>query len=202
MRSVSGRLRCPQGQFKEDQDKIFSCTDVYHMTSTSFGTISHFVRSIMPPRTRRTMCSTWCPYSSDADCALAIRCCARFLFLFRVFRTYLDGKLFVVTGYCPGDFVLTLEERGGKWAWGSTAWGGKGTEPGKFQTAHGVTAFEGHIYVSNREAHAVNKFTPDGKLVEILPGIPVRTTFGGLGGGFLGGNRSLMKKDKSSEYHV
>lgn len=108
-------MRGPQAQFKEDQPKIFSATDV----------------------------------------------------------TYLDGKLFVVTGYCPGDFVLTLEESGGKWAWGSTAWGGKGTEPGKFQTAHGVTAFEGHIYVSNREAHAVNKFTPDGNLVEILPGIPV-----------------------------
>ena len=40
--------------------------------------------------------------------------------------TYLDGKLYVVTGYCDGDFVLTLTEEGGQWSWGSVAWGGKG----------------------------------------------------------------------------
>jgi len=86
--------------------------------------------------------------------------------------TFCDGQLFVVTGYCAGDFVLTLKKTKNKWAWAETAWGGKGTAPGQFQTAHGVTAFEDHIYVSNREAHQVNKFTKAGKLVEILPGIP------------------------------
>lgn len=86
--------------------------------------------------------------------------------------TYLDGKLYVVTGYCPGDFVLTAEERDGKWSWGHLAWGGKGDGLGKFRTAHGVFAFEDNIYVANREAHQVVKFEKDGTAVKVLPGIP------------------------------
>ena len=69
--------------------------------------------------------------------------------------TYLDGKLYVVTGYCDGDFVLTANEEGGQWRWGHTAWGGKGSAAGKFRTAHGVFAYDGHIFVANREAHQV-----------------------------------------------
>jgi hypothetical protein len=90
--------------------------------------------------------------------------------------TFLDGKLYVVTGYCDGDFVLTLEKRvapgkrGGEWQWGKTAWGGKGQGVGQFQTAHGVFAHNGHIYVANREAFEVIKFTPNGNVVDILPG--------------------------------
>jgi len=86
--------------------------------------------------------------------------------------TYLDNKLYVVTGYCAGDFVLTAEEVDGKWQWGKTAWGGKGDKPGQFKTAHGVFAYDNHIYVANREAHQVNKFTSTGDLVQTLPGIP------------------------------
>eukprot|EP00037_Helgoeca_nana_P021541 m.217402 g.217402 ORF g.217402 m.217402 type:complete len:352 (+) comp25683_c2_seq2:35-1090(+) len=86
--------------------------------------------------------------------------------------TYHNNTLFVVTGYCAGDFVLTAVEEGGEWKWGTLAWGGKGDAPGQFKTAHGVTAYEGHIYVANREAHQVNKFTPGGDLVEILKGVP------------------------------
>jgi len=44
--------------------------------------------------------------------------------------TYLDGRLYVVTGYCDGDFCLTLREEDGEWVWGPTAWGGKGDNPG------------------------------------------------------------------------
>jgi len=84
----------------------------------------------------------------------------------------LDGALYVVTGYCQGDFVLCANCDQGTWKWGTTAWGGKGTEAGKFQTAHGVTAHDEHIYVSNREAHQVVKFTKDGDLVEVMPEIP------------------------------
>ena len=76
--------------------------------------------------------------------------------------TYLDGKLYVVTGYCDGDFVLTASEEGGEWKWGPTAWGGKGDAPGKFQTAHGIFAHADHVYVANREAHQVVQFTKDG----------------------------------------
>lgn len=56
--------------------------------------------------------------------------------------------------------------------WGPTAWGGKGDAPGKFNTAHGIFAWDDHIYVANREAHQVVKFTKDGKLVNCLPNIP------------------------------
>ena len=94
-----------------------------------------------------------------------------------------------VTGYCDGDFVLTAEVgSNGQWQWGPTAWGGKGDRAGQFQTAHGVTAHNNHIYVANREKHQVPvmcryqllnsgstqvvKFTKDGDLVEIMPEIP------------------------------
>ncbi|MBI1372167.1 MAG: hypothetical protein GC159_05325 [Phycisphaera sp.] len=86
--------------------------------------------------------------------------------------TYLDGRLYVVTGYSPGDFVLTATEKDGQWAWGPIAWGGKGDGPGQFKTAHGVFAHEGFIYVANREAHKVVKFTKDGELVEEIKDIP------------------------------
>lgn len=87
--------------------------------------------------------------------------------------TYLEGRLYVVTGYSQGDFVLSAErDSDGQWYWGPTAWGGKGDAPGNFRTAHGVTAHDGHIYVSNREAFQVIKFTADGKLVEVMPDIP------------------------------
>ena len=89
--------------------------------------------------------------------------------------TYLDGKLYVVTGYSPGDFVLTAEKHKGKWVWGKIAWGKKGNKPGQFTTAHGVFAHEDHIYVANREAHQVIKFTKDGKLVKLLSDIPTKS---------------------------
>ena len=75
--------------------------------------------------------------------------------------TYLDGKLYCVTGYCEGDFVLTATATpqgnvGGElFEWGPIAWGGKGDAAGQFRTAHGVFAYDGHIFVANREAHEV-----------------------------------------------
>jgi len=89
--------------------------------------------------------------------------------------TYHPGnkQLYMVTGYCEGDFVLSATEGAdGTWKWGPTAWGGKGDAPGKFNTAHGVFAWDDHIYVANREAHQVVKFTKDGQLVNCLPNIP------------------------------
>lgn len=86
--------------------------------------------------------------------------------------TFLNGKIYAVTGYSPGDFVLTLEDKDGTWSWGAVAWGGKGTAPGQFKTAHGVYAHDNHIFVANRESFKVDKFTPDGKLVESLKDIP------------------------------
>lgn len=87
--------------------------------------------------------------------------------------TYLDGLLYAVAGYCEGDFVVTASEnKQGEFAWGPLAWGGRGTAPGKFQTAHGVFAYDDHIFVANREAHQVLEFTKTGKLVRCLPDIP------------------------------
>jgi hypothetical protein len=87
--------------------------------------------------------------------------------------TFHEGQLYAVTGYCDGDFVLTASEGpDGVWAWGPIAWGGKGEEAGKFQTAHGIFAHDGSIFVANREAHQVVEFTPTGRLVRCLPDIP------------------------------
>jgi len=86
--------------------------------------------------------------------------------------TYLDGKLYAVAGYCEGDYVVTASEVDGKWVWGPTAWGGKGDEPGKFQTAHGIFAYDNSIFVANREASQVIEFSKDGKLIRCLPDLP------------------------------
>lgn len=86
---------------------------------------------------------------------------------------YLQDKLYVVTGYCQGDYVLSARKgTDGQWKWGPTAWGGKGEGGGQFKTAHGVFAHEGHIFVANREAFQVVQFTPEGQLVGVLPDIP------------------------------
>lgn len=86
---------------------------------------------------------------------------------------FFGGRLYVTTGYCDGDFVLTAkQDAGGAWTWGPLAWGGKGDGPGQFQTAHGVFAYGGSIYVANREAHEVIEFSPEGHFKRSLPDIP------------------------------
>jgi hypothetical protein len=89
--------------------------------------------------------------------------------------TYLDGTLYAVTGYSPGDFVLTATEKDGKWAWGPIAWGGKGKADGQFTTSHGVLAKGDEIIVANRDAFQVKRFTKDGKHLETLPGLPPKS---------------------------
>ncbi len=86
--------------------------------------------------------------------------------------TYLKGTIYVAHGYSKGDFVMTIEEKGGEWSWGSLAWGGKGDQPGQFQTAHGIYAHDNHILVANRAAGQVVKFTRKGKYVETFQDIP------------------------------
>ncbi|MCK0148158.1 hypothetical protein MWU78_21100 [Arenibacter sp. F26102] len=86
--------------------------------------------------------------------------------------TYLNGTLYVAHGYSKGDFVMTIKEKGGEWSWAKLAWGGKGDNPGQFQTAHGIYAHEKHILVANRAAGQVVKFTKKGKFVEIFNDIP------------------------------
>ncbi|MRH99238.1 hypothetical protein GH721_01720 [Kriegella sp. EG-1] len=86
--------------------------------------------------------------------------------------TYLKGTLYVAHGYSKGDFVLTIKEKNGVWSWGKLAWGGKGDNPGQFQTAHGIYAHENKILVANRAAGQVVRFTKKGKFVEIFKDIP------------------------------
>jgi len=119
--------------------------------------------------------------------------------------TYLDGTLYAVTGYSPGDFVLTAQEKDGKWSWGPTAWGGKGGEPGQFKTAHGILAHDGHIFVANRAAHQVVKFTKDGKFLEIFKEIPPGSKICNvafLGGHFFFNPLSRLKGQKSAAIYV
>jgi hypothetical protein len=86
--------------------------------------------------------------------------------------TYLKGTIYVAHGYSKGDFVMTIKEKDGVWSWGKLAWGGKGDNPGQFQTAHGIYTHDGHILVANRAAGQVVKFTKKGKFVETFNDIP------------------------------
>lgn len=86
--------------------------------------------------------------------------------------TYLKGTLYVAHGYSEGDFVMTIKEKGGNWSWAKLAWGGKGDNPGQFQTAHGIYAHKKHILVANRAAGQIVKFTRKGKFVKIFNDIP------------------------------
>ncbi len=86
--------------------------------------------------------------------------------------TYLKGTIYVAHGYSKGDFVLTIKEKGGVWSWGKLAWGGKGDDPGQFQTAHGIYAHDDHILVANRAAGQVVKFTRKGEFVDTFDDIP------------------------------
>jgi hypothetical protein len=48
-----------------------------------------------------------------------------------------NRDIYIVTGYSPGDFVVTADAFTG--AWKPLIFGGKGTEHGKFGTGHGIT---------------------------------------------------------------
>jgi hypothetical protein len=89
--------------------------------------------------------------------------------------TYLKGTIYVAHGYSAGDFVMTIKEKGGNWAWGKLAWGGKGDNPGQFKTAHGIYAHKKHILVANRAAGQVVKFTCKGKFVKTFNDIPEKS---------------------------
>lgn len=86
--------------------------------------------------------------------------------------SYLDGTIYVAHGYSQGDFILTIEEQDGSWTWGKLAWGGKGKAPGQFQTAHGIFAHQGQLYVANRAAGEIVRFRNDGGFVDKFGDIP------------------------------
>ena len=77
-----------------------------------------------------------------------------------------NGDLFVVQGHTPGTRgdprVLKFDKNGNF----IKSWGGKGTEPGKFEVAHGIAVdAKGLLWVADRENQRIQVFDQDGQFV-------------------------------------
>jgi DNA-binding beta-propeller fold protein YncE len=80
-----------------------------------------------------------------------------------------NGDIFVVQGHTPGakgdPRVLKFDKNGNF----IKSWGGKGTEPGKFEVAHGVAIDgQGQLWVADRENQRIQIFNQDGAYVKEL----------------------------------
>lgn len=76
-----------------------------------------------------------------------------------------NGTFFIVQGHQPGTFggggdprVFKFDKTGKL----IKSWGGKGTEPGKFEVAHSVTLYKGELWVTDRENSRIQIFDQDG----------------------------------------
>ncbi|TWT76445.1 hypothetical protein CA13_69390 [Planctomycetes bacterium CA13] len=80
-------------------------------------------------------------------------------------------RLVVVTGYSPGDFAVSAERIDGTWQWSGPAFGGKQSEGGPFNTAHGmeVKQVDGleTIEVASRGHGRIYGFTPSGAMIRL-----------------------------------
>ncbi len=86
---------------------------------------------------------------------------------------YLDGLLYIATGYSSLDYVLTAKVLGSspfKAAWHDLAFGGKGTGVGQFGTGHGITVPPGtkRIDVADRPNSEIERFTRFGQYLETV----------------------------------
>jgi sugar lactone lactonase YvrE len=75
------------------------------------------------------------------------------------------GEVFVVQGHTAGkgDPRVLKFDKNGKFL---KSWGGPGTEPGKFQVAHGIALdAKGMLWVADRENQRIQVFDQDGKFV-------------------------------------
>jgi len=77
---------------------------------------------------------------------------------------YVDGLIYIATGYSPLDYVLTAKVDPGAPtdpAWHDLAFGGKGGGEGQFGTGHGITVTDGghRIHVADRPNSEVERFT-------------------------------------------
>jgi hypothetical protein len=91
-----------------------------------------------------------------------------------------NGDVFVVQGHTPGkgDPRVLKFDKEGKFI---KTWGGLGTEPGKFNVAHGVTVdAKGDLWVADRENERIQIFDQDGKFVKELKyaGLPCGMSVG------------------------
>ena len=78
------------------------------------------------------------------------------------------GDIFVVQGHTAGkgDPRVLKFDKTGKFL---KSWGGPGTEPGKFQVAHGIAVdAKGLLWVADRENQRIQVFDQDGKFVREL----------------------------------
>jgi hypothetical protein len=86
---------------------------------------------------------------------------------------YLDGLLYVATGYSKLDFVLTArvtKTSPFEAAWYDLAFGGKGNGPGQFGTGHGITIPPGtrRVDIADRPNSEIDRFTRHGQYLSTL----------------------------------
>jgi hypothetical protein len=86
---------------------------------------------------------------------------------------FLEGLLYVTTGYSSLDTVLTARVtsyRPLKAAWFDLAFGGKGNGPGQFGTGHGITVPPGtrRLDVADRANSEIDRFTRYGQYLSTL----------------------------------
>ena len=86
---------------------------------------------------------------------------------------YLDGLIYVTTGYSPLDYVLTARVtsvRPLRLAWHDLAFAGRGTGPGQLGTGHGLTIPRGtkRIDVADRANAEIDRYTRHGQYLSTL----------------------------------
>jgi DNA-binding beta-propeller fold protein YncE len=92
-----------------------------------------------------------------------------------------NGDIFIVQGHVPGamgDPRVLKFDKTGKFI---KTWGGKGSEPGKFQVAHGIDIdAKGMLWVADRENSRFQTFDQDGKFIrEVkIAGLPCSLSIG------------------------
>src|SRR5262245_26059133 len=92
-----------------------------------------------------------------------------------------NGDVFLVQGHTPGamgDPRVLKFDKTGKFI---KSWGGKGTDPGKFQVAHGIAIdAKGLVWVTDRENSRIQIFDQDGNVVRQIKyaGLPCSLLIG------------------------
>jgi sugar lactone lactonase YvrE len=93
-----------------------------------------------------------------------------------------NGDIFITLGHSPGagkgDPRVLKFDKDGKFI---KSWGGKGTEPGKFDVAHGLAIdAKGLLWVTDRENQRIQIFDQDGKYIREIKyaGLPCALDIG------------------------
>lgn len=80
-----------------------------------------------------------------------------------------DRSVYIVTGYSPGDYVVTADPFSG--AWKGLIFGGKGAKHGEFGTAHGITwsSRKETLDISDRPNSRIESYALDGTYKSTVP---------------------------------